>query len=289
MSSFVYHIQLRDICHYSSVEWISPCGQMAAQWCDWYMHLPHFKLVSLFNLSVSVLLCLMLVMQAVAMYRVVAMSHLMKKYISGRLAWASRWRLGSALIILRFRRAVYDYCEQHIFHCIFATEEQQRWMAELHNHRQTLRDVRLSCSLRVSLACAFTLFVTSGLTIAICVVIVSYLRMDGLSLIHNALQCVLAGSIIGCIFVWLAVWVHYMALHVAVKRRLIDYIEAKHTSQSIESVLRSSRVRWFSLPFYFGSFFGCMLWSYSLSMRSLPSHCSLWSTTAFDHTSGANW
>ena len=248
-------------CLNTNPEQSGTCAADAQEQCSSYMQTLHFKLVSMFNLSVFLLLCLLLVVQVVTMCKAAAMNRWVRSLTGDRLVCMSRW---PAVMSTRRRNAVADWCEQHIFGRLFATKEQHQQLTDLNNYRNLLREVRLSFSLRVSLTCAFSLFVVSGFTIAAIVVSVSYLRHAEEKWAHELHGCGLAGVVTGCVFVWMMVFVHRMALRLAIKRRLVDYMEAERTTQSIESVLSSAKVRWFSLPFYFGSLFGSMLWSYLL-------------------------
>lgn len=240
----------------------NPCESSLQEKCQQIVGTAAFRFVSLFNLTIFLVLGLILLSQAVAMYRMIVAHPRVRAFIASRFG-GSPW-CRPILPFAAHRHSVDEWFEQHLFGRLFATDEQQRWLVDIAHQRHILRAVRLRFSLRVTFACAFSLFVVSTLTVTAVVTIVNRLRRvdDTTSWAHQILACVLAGAVTSCCTVWLMVFVHRIALRIAIKRRLLDYFEAEQTTQSIDSVLHSAKVRWFSLPFYFGSLFASMLWSY---------------------------
>ena len=225
-----------------------------------------FQLVSFRNLVVFLLLCLLQVMQLLAILKAAAMNLRVRALMTGRLSLSALVRLPSLLAPVR-RYAAQEWCEQQLFGRCFATEQQRLWLTDISQseHRDVLSKMRWSWSLRVTFAATFSLVLTSGLALATVLVTAAFMQHPLYSLIsqlYELLACVLAGSVVACCFVWTMMLVHRLALSVAVKHRILSYLQAEWAMQSIQPVLESSKIRWFSLPFYTGSLFSSMLWSY---------------------------
>ena len=150
-------------------------------------------------------------------------------------------------------------CDQRVFRPYFSSDVYEAWQDELdgdNDEARLVRELPISQSLRVSFVLTFALVANTVLTLAL--LLFAYITPQ------RAMISAMVGSLFAYLLVWVMAIVHVCALRLHIRHRVLLYVRAE-VQGGLHRQLERVKLRYLSVPFYAGSVFGSLLWTFVIA------------------------